>query len=133
MITVDTYLESSNGKGIGLFAKNIIPKGTIWWIRNENFDRVISEQELATYDDFLILFVTMYGCLEPTGNWYLCVDNSRFTNHSNTPNSSNNFNELGETISCIANKDIAPGEEILCDYREICLSCKNDLGFKNDE
>jgi SET domain-containing protein len=133
MLIVETYLAESSGKGIGLFAKNIIPKGTIWWIRNENFDKLINQEKLNSYDDLAIAFITNYGFLEPTQNWYLCIDNARFSNHSDVPNSINNLNTSGEIISCSAIKDIPADEEILCNYRETCLTCLNNLGFENEE
>jgi|APLak6261682215_1056145.scaffolds.fasta_scaffold02099_4 hypothetical protein len=133
MLVVETYLSESRGKGIGIFAKYDIPKDSIWWIRNENFDKVITPGELHSYDELAKQFIKEYGFLEATGNWHLCIDNARFSNHSDLPNTFNNWNESGELVSCIAIKDIKAGEEILCDYKEICITCKENLGFENKE
>jgi SET domain-containing protein len=133
MLVIETYVGTSEGKGIGLFAKQIIPKGFKWWVRNEKFDKKISIAKLRTYSHLAITFIKTYGFLEATGNWYLCIDNARFSNHSDTPNTSNILNEKGELISCIAAKEISANEEILCNYRETCLACISNLGFINIE
>jgi len=131
MLIVNTYLDMSEGKGVGLFAKELIPKGKIWWIRNEQFDKVIMESELASYAQLAANFIMTYGFHEPAGNWYLCIDNARFSNHSYIPNTFNKLNAKGELVFCTATKDIFPGEEILCNYKDICIASQIDLGFKD--
>jgi uncharacterized protein len=133
MLTVETYLAESKGKGVGLFAKKPIPKGEAWWIRNEAFDKVTDQAIVESYPPLAKTFIKNYGFLEPTGRWYLCIDNARFSNHSDLPNSMNILNDKGEILSCIAFRDILEGEEILCDYRDTCITCANNLGFDNKE
>ncbi len=133
MLIVETYLAESERKGVGLFAKKFIPKGDAWWIRNEAFDKITEQTIMKTYSDLAKTFIKNYGFLEPTGRWYLCIDNARFSNHSDKPNSKNILNDKGEIISCIALRDILEGEEILCDYRETCITCADKLGFDNNE
>lgn len=133
MLIVETYLAESYGKGIGLFSKKFIPQGSVYWVRNEKFDKISTKKEIDDYDSLQQGFIKTYGFLEATGNWYLCVDNARFSNHSDNPNTANNINKIGELISCIVIKDIHPGEEILCNYRDICQACIIDLGFENNE
>ncbi len=133
MLTVETFLADSKEKGIGLFSKKRIAKGETWWIRNEAFDKVTEQAIVESYPDLAKVFIKNYGFLEPTGKWYLCIDNARFSNHSNNPNSKNIVNNSGEIISCIALRDIVEGEEILCDYKETCVTCATSLGFENKE
>jgi len=133
MLVVETYLTESGEKGIGLFAKELILKGEQYWVRNENFDKLSTQVQMETFDKMQRDFIKTYGFLETTGNWYLCIDNARFSNHSDKPNTINNINSRGELISCIASKNILPGEEILCDYRDVCMTCVSDLGFENLE
>lgn len=129
MLTVETYLKESPGRGIGLFAKNAIPKGTIYWIRNEEFDRVFSDKTISEYDRLTSDFIITYGFLETNGNWYLCSDNAKYSNHLSRSNTTIIFNSSGLVQSHVASKLIHPDEEIFCDYSEICLACKNGLNF----
>jgi hypothetical protein len=46
MLVVETYLNESKGKGVGIFAKKPILKGDIWWVRNENFDKLITPENI---------------------------------------------------------------------------------------
>lgn len=129
MLIVETYLNLSKGKRIGLFSKKLLPINTIWWFRNESFDKIISNNKMKFFKKPTRQFIVEYGFLEITQNWYICIDNARFSNHSDFPNSKNIFNEKGEIISCITTKIIQAGDEILCNYRETCLACSNTLGF----
>ena len=133
MLIVETYLDKSEGKGIGLFSKNIIKEGHAYWIRNTSFDRLFTMGDVTNLGAQLFDFIKYYGFLEPTGNWYLCVDNARFCNHSMNANTINEFNSQLELQKCIASKDILPGEEILCDYRKTCITCVDELGFNDTE
>lgn len=129
MLIVDTYLKPSEGKGIGLFAKTDISKGMTWWIRNELFDKVITLAEIDTMNVLAASFIKTYGFLEPAGNWYLCIDNARFSNHSDSANTYNHITKNGKLVYCTATIDIKAGEEILCNYRELCLTCVSGVGF----
>lgn len=130
MLIIETYLDFIEGKGIGVFSKGFIPKGTKYWIRNEVFDKIIPKDEFATLDKLASDHIKQYGALETSGNWYLCSDNSKFTNHSNFPNTQNHFDSVGIVIFSTTLKDIKVGEEILCDYTKTCLTCSNGVNFK---
>jgi SET domain-containing protein len=129
MLLVETYISISSGKGIGLFAKDKIPKGTKYWVRNETFDKVISQTQLNTFNKLASNYIKTYGFQEINFNWYLCGDNARFSNHSIVPNSQNHFDVNGFLQYHSASDEIKPGEEIFCDYREICLTCSNGIEF----
>lgn len=129
MLLVETFLNTSPGKGVGLFAKFDIPKNTKYWVRNERFDKVISVTELKDYPLIASDYITKYGFLEKSNNWYLCGDNARFSNHSSSPNTLHLFNQEGLLQYCIALCDIHTGDEITCNYVEICLTCKNGVDF----
>jgi SET domain-containing protein len=129
MLLVETYVASAEGKGIGLFAKDLIARGTTYWRRDEAFDRVFTPDKLAAFPANIINYIQKYGFQESSGNWYLCGDNARFTNHSLNPNFMNHFDEHGLVDYCFTNRDIAAGEEILCNYFETCQSCANGLPF----
>jgi len=57
-----------------------------------------------------------YGYLSEffPGGYVLNCDNARFINHSDDPNTDNT------TEFSYALRDIQPGEEITCDYRDVC-------------
>ena len=65
--------------------------------------------------------------IKDDGTMYMCVDNARFINHSDTPNTKN----VGD--DCAVTRDIQEGEELTCDYRTICLTCVDGLIFENKE
>lgn len=130
MLLIETYIDTSPGKGIGLFAKKDIEKGTKYWLRNEVFDTVITEAQLDSFHKIASDFFTMYGFLEVSGNWYLCNDHARFSNHSETPNTQNHFNAKGLLEYCTISKNIKQGEEIFINYTEICMTCREGVAFK---
>ncbi|MBI2274709.1 MAG: SET domain-containing protein-lysine N-methyltransferase [Bacteroidetes bacterium] len=131
MLLVETFIDCTRHKGVGLFAKEFIKQGTIYWVRNESFDRLFTEETLSNLDPFAIRYIEKYGFLETSGNWYLCNDNARFSNHSDNPNSDNHLDEFGVVQYCTASRDINKGDEILCDYTKVCQTCKNGVDFES--
>ena len=129
MLLIETYLDLSPGKGLGLFAKCDIVKGTRFWLRSEVFDKVITPDDMNSLNELALEYVKRFGCLEKTNNWYLCADNARFSNHADNPNSKNEFDENGLIKYHVASRDIKAGEEIFCDYKELCQTCKNGISF----
>lgn len=127
MIVVKTFLKETKHKGIGLFAGQFLPKGTIWWKETLNFDKIITNDEYFVANELEREFYDTYMFVKSDGTMYMCVDNARFINHSNNPNTTNAGND------CVTSRDIKVGEELTCDYREICEWCKDDLKFENKE
>lgn len=127
MTVVKTHLKETKNKGIGLFASEFIPKGTIWWKDSPEFDKVITQTEYDSYPKLLQEFWNTYAFVQKNKTLYMCVDNARFINHSNNPNTGNIGND------CLTLNDIQVGEELTCNYRDICEWCKVDLGFTNTE
>ena len=130
MLTVKTRLLPVEGKGLGLFADEEIRPGQAWWIADENFDRVFSPGEVERAEPLTRAFLDKFATLEPDGTTYLSVDDARFTNHADTPNSrATKHPTTGAVLSMEAVAAISAGQEITCDYREICCACAKDLGF----
>ncbi len=127
MTIVKTFLKETKHKGIGLFAGQFILKGTTWWIETPDFDKVVTTDEYFAASGIEREFYDTYMFVKTDGTMYVCVDNARFINHSNNPNTTNNGND------CVTVRDIKQGEELTCDYREICDWCKDDLKFENKE
>lgn len=130
MLTIETYLDKSPGRGIGLFTTHDLKPGTAYWIRNEIFDKIISPVELDNFPALPQFFIKTYACLESTGNWYLSSDNDRFCNHSDVANTVCEFNEEGMVIRCLTSKEIKAGEEIFCNYTEVCSTCSYGVVFE---
>jgi uncharacterized protein len=120
-------LSTILGAGIGLFADEFIPAGTIVWKYDPTFDLNISKEQFQEQTQLYKEFLTTY-CFSYNGAFILCVDNARFFNHSDNPNCySDEYNEhsLGYTK---AKRDIQIGEELLDDYSKFGLT-KEDKNF----
>ena len=123
MLKVKTYLKEIEGKGIGLFADQFIPEGTIVSVF-EYPDIVIPLNKYLALDERSREFIYYYGWLEE-GNVYISTDNDRFVNHSNNPNI------IDKEEKAIALRDIFKDEEITCNYYELCDWVKVEgLGFE---
>lgn len=118
MMLVKTKLSLSGIHGIGLFADEFIPKGTIIWKYSSGLDRAFTEEELVGMSALNREFLETY-CFKYFGKYYLCVDDARFMNHSTKPNCTDvgveniKDNDLGYTATL---RDIEAGEELTCDY-----------------
>lgn len=110
MFTVKTYLKESPGKGLGVFAKKFIPKGTTIWEFIEGFDVKVHKSKLKELTLLQLDFVNKYFWKE--GDYfYLSCDHSKFQNHSYDPNS------VPEGEYMVAARDIQPDEEITVNYQ----------------
>jgi SET domain-containing protein len=121
MLVVKTKIGPSTipGAEIGLFADQFIPKGTQIMDCNSNFVISFTDEQIANMTDLQKTFLIHYG-FRPTTNDFVnpgvmrcSLDNDRFMNHSETPNSYDNGKGTW------AGRDINPGEEILIDYRAV--------------
>ena len=115
MNKVKTYLDSSQIEGIGVFTDEFIPKGSIVWEYDFNFDIKFSINE---YTQFLKSNPDIYRhfdkyVMKKDDIVIYCVDNAKFVNHSNSANT------FSTTFKQIAIVDILKGEEITCNYFEI--------------
>lgn len=113
MLLVKTKLGASGVHGIGLFADEFIPKGTITWRYNPIFDVGFTEEQISTLSEDARERFFDHSYLDKTQNKYiLCGDDLRFINHSTTPNitSTPDYD--------IAARDIIPGEELFCNYND---------------
>jgi hypothetical protein len=110
--------------GYGVFATELIPQGTITWVRDE-LDRTFSPEEFAAMLDTSDVYreqLTKYAYRDESGNYVLCWDLGRFMNHSC------NSSCLGYNLDFeMAIRDILPGEELTSDYSTFHLT--SDEGF----
>ena len=121
MLLFANYVGPSSIEGVGVFASAPVPKGTAIWRLDESFDRVLSASDIAALGEEQRRFVERYGyphTLKPELT-IVEVDNGRFMNHSDQPNSDFTDPRVGVAI-----RDIAEGEEVTCNYSEF------DPGFE---
>ena len=115
MLTVATYVATSTipGAGLGLFAKEDIKAGTIIWRYDPDLDLVLYE---LPSEPVIRDFVLKYGYVPLDGEhrWVLCIDDGRFMNHSNMPNT---YDTAEHTIAA---RDLPAGTELTSDYRSFC-------------
>jgi SET domain-containing protein len=109
MLIVKTKIKASQLHGIGLFADEFIPKGTLIF-KESIFTKKFTEQEYEELPQLQQDFIKHYGYFLD-GIWKLSIDNDRFMNHSYTPNTGEPDYET--TISLV---DINIDEEITCNY-----------------
>jgi|SRR5690606_2060669 len=92
-------------QGLGLFATEFIPKGTVVWTQNEHDARFTVEEFLGLPPEVQRL------CHVYRDGFALAGDGSEVMNHSCDPNCAGPDDD-----SLIAIRDILPGEEITYDY-----------------
>lgn len=112
MLKVKTKIGPSNIHGTGLFADQFIPKGTITWEYDADFDTGYSQDTINKLTPLMkdyFLFYCYYD--KKLKKFILCCDNQRFINHSKKRE-----NILSETRRDVSKKDIQSGEELFCDY-----------------
>lgn len=108
---VKTYLNISKipNAGIGLFAAEFIPKGTIVW-KMDSMNNSYKEEEFKSMPNLYKEFINTYS-FKYNNQYILCVDNARFFNHSNTPN----CGSIGDNCT-MAQVDINIGDELTDNY-----------------
>ncbi|MGO9546249.1 MAG: SET domain-containing protein [Rhodomicrobium sp.] len=118
MLVVNTILAPSKIEGLGLFAGQYIPKGTVVWKFVPGVDALLDASEIESLPEVTRDICRRYAYLDHTHKKYvLCGDDARFENHSENPNTAGVYPE-GEPFGIdVATRDIQEGEEITCDYR----------------
>jgi uncharacterized protein len=127
-LLVETYLKETPDKGLGLFAKQFVPKGTSIYTDDYSFDRTFTNAQVEKMSALMQAHVHKYATYQKAKDeWYLCADNARFWNHSEHPNT-----DWDDDKSMMAaNRDIQAGEELTCNYRQFCDVCKEgNFGFE---
>jgi SET domain-containing protein len=116
MLLVRTRLGVSDIEGIGLFADEFIPAGTVIWEMNDVIDLSLTSGEIERLSDISRSQVRKYSYLDKqSGRYVFCGDDARFFNHSDTPNCIDVADgpHGGRTLAIT---DIHPGQELTCDY-----------------
>lgn len=96
--------------GHGVFARTLIPAGTITWALDD-LDREYTPYQVKAMDPITQNSFLRYTYRNKRGNYVLLWDHTRYMNHSFNPNcmaTAYNFE--------VAIRDIQPGEQLTNDY-----------------
>lgn len=88
MYRVRVYVDKSPIHGLGVFAGENIPKGTIVWEHVPGFDQVFTQEQYNRFPQQARSYLDMYAYWEK-GLIHLCGDQGIYTNHSDEPNVGN--------------------------------------------
>jgi SET domain-containing protein len=110
MLLVRTYLDKSTIHGLGVFADQVIRKGTRIWTFVDGFDRAWSPKQFAKLPKPAREYIQRHG-YRVDGEILLTVDHDHHINHSS------NANTCWRSGFMVAKRDIYKGEEITNDYR----------------
>lgn len=117
MLSVPARLAPSAIHGLGVFAVEAIAAGTEIWRFTPGLDRDLAPDEVAAFPPDIRAWLDHFAYLDRwLGRWILCVDEARFMNHSDRPNTRQERAADPYGVDSAA-RDIAAGEEITCDYR----------------
>ncbi|TGK28123.1 SET domain-containing protein-lysine N-methyltransferase [Leptospira gomenensis] len=129
MLLVPTYISDSKIGGFGVFAGRDIRKGELIWKYHPKTVWVITNEEMNALPQGIREMFRTYS-YQTDGKWYYCSDNSKFMNHSDDPNTKEDFtgddtNPMGRDS---ATRNIAMGEELTCNYKLFDENWKIKLG-----
>lgn len=121
MMLVPTYVAPSRIEGVGVFAGENVEEGALIWRLAPSLDRLFGKEEIEQLPPLFRQFVRRYGYPYPHDSNVVIVelDNGRFMNHSEQPNTRFDDPDAGYALQAIR-----AGEEITCDYSEF------DPGFE---
>lgn len=127
MLFVKTYLDKSPIHGIGLFAAERIPKGTLIWKFVSGFDVILKEKEVKRLPKAARAWISQYTFKNWRG-YVLSADHDKFFNHVDEPNVDDTDKEI-----TIAKRDIRKGEELTCNYFDFDKKAHRKLGKKQSK
>jgi hypothetical protein len=117
MLTVRTRVGKSSVHGRGLFADQDIKEGQLVWEFDSQSVLEFPSKFIRNLNPKSREMVEIYGWFH-RNLVYLDLGDAKYMNHSKTPNLRSG---PGKT-PMVAARDIKKGEELFCDYREICDS-----------
>jgi hypothetical protein len=115
MLIVATYVAPSALEGVGVFAAEPIRGGAVISRFDPEFDRLIETEKYLASPPYLKSLLDRYAFPHPDHPEFIVyeVDNSRFMNHSESPNT-----DFSNFAAGAALRDIEPGEELTCNYND---------------
>lgn len=128
MLLIKTKIGVSSVHGIGLFANQFIPKGSVTWQFNPVVDVGFTDEVINTLPEIARKTFLHYTYFDKDlSRHILCADDQRFINHS-----SDNWNIESTPHQDIAARDINEGEELLCDYYKFDDTYFDRLNIKRE-
>ena len=128
MMLVRTRVAPSAIHGMGLFAVDAIPVGTPVWRFVPGFDQEISAERFAALPEPAQAHIRWFAYQDTaTGAWMLSGDHTCFMNHADCPNTGASA-DATPTVTTVALRAIAAGEELTCDYRAFDAEAREKLG-----
>lgn len=119
MLLVRTKPGQSSIEGIGLFADEFIPKGTIIWQFAPGLDLELTKAQVESLPSLAREFWYRYGYFNVVKQKFVLVfDHDRFINHSDQPNVGVGEDTVHGEGPEYALRDIKPGEELTCNYTD---------------
>lgn len=116
MLVIKAEARPSPIHGLGCFAAQPIARGEVVWEFHPQIDRRFTAEEFLDLPPLAREHLRIYSWRNPADGLILfCGDHSKFFNHSDTPNT----NMTPDGYRCLANRDIAAGEELTSNYAEL--------------
>ena len=117
MIHIAYKLDMSDLHGVGLFADQDIPAGTVIYTASPLLDLNINNDTYEALSDLEKKEVRWWGFWDETNNvWHVDFDVSKFINHS--PDATTTQDPQFKDAHLIAARDIKKGEELTQNYLE---------------
>ena len=118
MILIKTYISQSKipNAGLGVFSAERVHRGQEVTPSVPGTYDIFTDEEYEKSHPSFQNFISEFGCYK-NGVWTLEKDNEKFINHSRNPN----LDPGGFAL-----RDIAPGDELTYDYREVDESIQDD-------
>ena len=116
MLLVPTRVAPSVIQGLGLFATENVAEGAEIWRFADGVDLLLPVETIPELPAAFRAFLDTYGYTPHAfpGRIVLSCDHAKFMNHAEHPNT------VGRNLSSFACRPIAAGDEITCDYHDVC-------------
>ncbi len=118
MLLIPTQVAPSGIHGNGLFTVTPIAQGTPLYRFLPGFDQVFAPGQWAALPELARGYVRHFSYLtHEADEFILSGDHARFMNHADEPNTGAASDD-GLSVTTVALRDLAAGEELTCDYRK---------------
>jgi hypothetical protein len=129
MMLIETRVAPSTIHGLGLFAVKAVPRHTPVWSFQPGFDHDFSPGQFAALPAQAQAHARWFSFFSPLdGHAILSGDHACFMNHSVNPNTGA-LPGAKPPVVTLALRDIAPGEELTCNYFDFDAAAPAKLGL----
>jgi len=117
MLYVKTKVLPSKIHGLGLFADEFIPKGTVVWRFMPGFDQRFTREQILAFPELLQTYLYTYVWKNKKSGFYIfCADGGKYFNYSKDSNCFSDYRDNEEEVVTTAIKDIQIGKELTDNY-----------------